>query len=217
MKKFLVILAVLATAAVFFSSCGRGCKCTYKEDGKKIYFEAIGEGIKDVTALFAQAKTEEGTVEITAGDLTIAFDEDAVNAIGGANVSLSAKAITENTTVENAELVLEIIVTGATLNGGKATVSVPFTKEVPVGKVAKVYYVADNGAKTDMNATFTDGKVSFTTDHFSTYAVMFEDKANIAPAKTGLSSGMIGLIVLAGIVVLALLATTITLLSKKRR
>ena len=37
MKKFLVILAVLATAAVFFSSCGKGCKCTYKEDGKKIY------------------------------------------------------------------------------------------------------------------------------------------------------------------------------------
>lgn len=37
MKKFLVILAVLATASVFFSSCGKGCKCTYKEDGKKIY------------------------------------------------------------------------------------------------------------------------------------------------------------------------------------
>ncbi len=37
MKKFLVILAVAASAAVLFSSCGKTCKCTYKENGEKIY------------------------------------------------------------------------------------------------------------------------------------------------------------------------------------
>lgn len=37
MKKFLVILVVAASAAVLFSSCGKTCRCTYKENGEKIY------------------------------------------------------------------------------------------------------------------------------------------------------------------------------------
>lgn len=37
MKKLLVILTVAASAAVLFSSCGKSCKCVYKENGEKIY------------------------------------------------------------------------------------------------------------------------------------------------------------------------------------
>ena len=77
--------------------------------------------------------------------------------------------------VENAEVVLEVTLQGATFEGGEAKVSIPFEKEIPEGKVGKVYYIANDGTKTDMNTTFVDGKVVFTTNHFSNYAVMFED------------------------------------------
>ena len=72
-------------------------------------------------------------------------------------------------------MVLEVTLDGATFEAGEATVNLPFDKEIPEGKIGKVYYIANNGTKTDMNATFENGKVTFITNHFSTYAVMFED------------------------------------------
>ena len=148
---------------------------------------------KDVTELFTQAKAEEGTVEIRTSDVVIVFDSGAVNAIGGAEVSIAARVIAEDPKVEDAELLLEVTLTGATFEGGSATVSVPFEREIPKGKVPKVYYIDDDGNRTDMNATYADGIITFSTNHFSTYAVVFEDEAVI---KDGLSGGAI-----AGIVV----------------
>ena len=164
------------------------------------------EEAKDVTELFAQAKEEEGSVEIKATtddnkEFAIVFDSNAVKAIGDANVSLSAKVVTENVQVENAELVLEVKLEGATFEGGEATVSIPFEKEVPMGKVAKVYYIADDGTRTDMNATLVDGKIVFTTNHFSTYAVVFENE--IVKDNGGLGSGFIVLMTMLSIIVAA--------------
>ena len=182
---------------------------TTNDDGEKVYSETLTEEAKDVTELFAQAKEEGGSVEIKATtednqELAIVFNADAVSAIGASNVSLSAKISTENLTVENAELVLEVTLTGATFEGGEAKVSIPFAKEVPEGKVAKVYYIADDGTRTDMNATFDGDKVSFVTNHFSTYAVVFEDE----PAE-GLSDGAIAGIVIGSVFVLLILAFAI--------
>ena len=174
---------------------------TTNDDGEKVYSETLTEEAKDVTELFAQAKEEEGTVEIKTGEIAIVFDKNAVNAIGNSNVSISAQVSTENLNVENAELVIEVTLTGATFADGSATVSIPFAQEVPAGKVAKVYYIADDGTRTDMNATFADGKVSFITNHFSTYAVVFE---NAAVANGGLSGGAIVGIVLGAVTLLAL-------------
>ncbi|MBR7070935.1 MAG: dockerin type I repeat-containing protein [Clostridia bacterium] len=148
------------------------------EDGDKVYTETVTEEAKDVTALFAQAKAEEGTVEVQSNDFAIVFDSAAVSAIGDANVTLSAKVVTEDlpeNVPENAELVLEVTLTGATFEGGQAKVTIPFEKEAPAGKVAKVYYIDDDGNKTDMNATFENGKVTFVTNHFSTYVLVFEE------------------------------------------
>ncbi|MBO4572457.1 MAG: Ig-like domain-containing protein [Clostridia bacterium] len=149
-----------------------------EEDGTIVYKEDITEEAKDVTDLFKQANEECGAVEVKAGELVIVFDEDAVTDIGAAEeaVTISAKVSAESDKVENAELVLEVTLEGATFVNGEATVSIPFEKEVPAGKVAKVYYIADDGTMTDMNATFENGKVTFTTNHFSTYAVIFEEE-----------------------------------------
>ena len=188
------------------STCGATLTREIEANGKLTYVETVTEEPKDVTELFAQAKEEEGSVEIKATtddnkEFAIVFDSNAVKAIGDANVSLSAKVVTENVQVENAELVLEVKLEGATFADGEATVSIPFEKEVPTGKVAKVYYIADDGTRTDMNATLVDGKIVFTTNHFSTYAVVFENE--IVKDNGGLDSGFIVLMTMLSIIVAA--------------
>ena len=162
---------------------------------------------KDVANLFAQAKAANGKVEVTVGTMKITFNEGAVNAIGGNAASLTANVLTENLDIAGAQLVVEVTLTGATFANGKATIVVPFTTAVPEGKVAKVYYVNGN-ERVDMNATFADGKASFETNHFSKFAIVFDDIPSPQPenpdqpAKKGLSGGAIAGIVIAIIVAL---------------
>ena len=104
---------------------------------------------------------------------------------GGNTVSLKAEVKTGNNGVEGAEAVVEVTLDGATFSNGKATLTVPFTQEVPSGKLVKVYFI--NGTqKTEMtDATYQDGKVVFTTNHFSTYAIMFEDDPDASGGNGG--------------------------------
>ena len=178
-------------------------------DDVKVYKYEIAQGQeKDVSGLFEEAKAENGKVELTLGTLTLTFDANAVNAIGGNNVSLTANVVTENLTIEGAQLAIEVTLSGATFAMGKATVSAPFTTAVPEGIVAKVYYVNGN-EKTDMNAVFADGKVTFETTHFSDYIVVFEE-------SRGLSGGAIAGIVIGCVVALAGIAVGVFFLLKKK-
>ena len=190
-----------------------------EEGGVNVYEATATQGqAKDVATLFTQAKAANGKVELTAGTLKLTFNANAVNAIGGGAASLTANVLTSNFGIEGLDgiqTVIEISFTGATFANGSVHIELPFVMAVPSGKVAKVYYV--NGAnKTDMNATFENGKVSFDTNHFSKFAVVFEDEAQPAPVdpepqpepqpeapKGGLSGGAIAGIVIAVVVVLA--------------
>ena len=178
----------------------------HKEDGGINVYEATvtANVAKDVKTLFEQAKADNGKVEVTVGTMKITFNEGAVNAIGGNAASLTANVLTENLDIAGAQLVVEVTLTGATFANGKATIVVPFTTAVPEGKVAKVYYV--NGTeKTDMNATFADGKASFDTNHFSKFAIVFEDKAQEQSSEPGTKKGLGGGAI-AGIVIAILVA-----------
>jgi hypothetical protein len=159
-------------------------------EGTNTYTNTVTEGLAtSVTGIFNAANTNGGSVEVSvpttvAGAIAIAFDNDAVGAIAGNEVTLEATVILNSTEIPDAEMVIEVSLQGATFENGKATVSVPFSGTVPDGKVLKVYFVNGN-AKEDMNSTFANGKVVFETNHFSTYALFFED----APASSGDSNG----------------------------
>ncbi|MBO7409320.1 MAG: hypothetical protein J6T68_00105, partial [Candidatus Methanomethylophilaceae archaeon] len=160
------------------------------ESGVKTYEESLAVNeTKDVSELFSAAKMEEGKVEVVAeteaGALTIEFDNSAVSAIGasGNPVTIKANVIKQSAEVSDAELVIEVTLSEKFENG-KAKVSVPFTEAVPEGKVVKVYYI-NGDVREDMNATLVNGKVVFETNHFSTYAVFFED----APSSSGSNGG----------------------------
>ncbi len=150
-----------------------------EEGGNKTYEASIAnDAAVDVTDLFTAAKENNGSVEIRAntssGELTIAFDREAVGSIGENTVTITASVSTESTSVDDAELIIEVTLAGAVFDSGSAKVSIPFDKSVPKGKVAKVYYI-NGGQRADMDATFTDGVATFTTNHFSTYAIVFEN------------------------------------------
>ena len=162
----------------------------------------------DVKATFDNAKAGGKSVVINVGNAKVTFDTTAVNAIGGqTNVTFTMTTSNDvsDAGIDGAQLVINISINGFT--AGNATVVVPFAVAVPDGKVAKVYYVNGN-EKTDMNATFANGKVTFTIPHFSKYVVVFEnasqpDQPSVGPAKKGLSGGAIAGIVIAIVVVLA--------------
>ena len=116
--------------------------------------------------------------------MTVSFDSDAVGAIGGNSVSITADVIENSTEVPEAELVVKITLEGATFSNGKAKVSVPFSQEVPEGKVLKVYFI-NGDSREDMDGKLVGDKVVFETNHFSTYAVVFED----APSSSGNGGG----------------------------
>ena len=156
------------------------------------------------TTLFKTAKTNGEKVEISVGTAKITFDLDAVNAIGTANSVDFRMVMSDDVTgvnVAGAQKVINITVDGFT--AGTAKVEIPFTTAVPNGKVAKVYYVDAQGNKTDMNATFEDGKATFTTTHFSEYVIAFEDEATTPTTNNGgLGAGAIVGIIIAVLAVL---------------
>ena len=135
----------------------------------------------DVSGILDNMDTtsDNAELELKVGSSTVKFDKEALGMIAendNVNFTMATKTGEEAAAVcPEAEMVFEISLEGATFEGGTATVTADFDSEVPSGKVAKLYYIDANGKKTDMHATFADGKVSFKTNHFSTYAVIFEN------------------------------------------
>ncbi|MBQ4443065.1 MAG: starch-binding protein [Clostridia bacterium] len=192
---------------------------TQNEDGSKTYEkevdqkQAASEGV-DMTAIFDDAAKDDSTekeVKLSVGTTEIVFDAAAIAAIAGKDVKLQVNVIMpdENDAEENAEMTLDITLTGATFEQGKVTVTAAFDKAAPKGMVSKVYYVDADGNRTDMNATFSDGKVVFETNHFSRYIVVFE--------KAGLSGGAVAGIVIACVVFAALVAVGVIFLLRKKK
>ncbi len=131
------------------------------------------------------------TVEIKLPDATVSFDAAAMGTIAGAAadsaITIVAKEVEETTLTAEQKAALEDLKVSAVLTlevlagetkisdfgGGKATITVPF--ELPEGKDAASYYVAyiaADGTITAMPTTYANGALTFTTAHFSDYAVL---------------------------------------------
>ena len=67
--------------------------------------------------------------------------------------------------------------------GGKATVSVPYElKDDQIAQGLVVWYVADDGTKTQVPATYDGQNIVFTVSHFSNYVVAYDaEKAAACP------------------------------------
>ena len=188
------------------------------KEGTSTYSNIVAENQDTkVTDIFTTAKNNSGDVEMAieteaAGSMTISFDKDAVNAIGssGNPVTIKANVVKNSAEIADAELVIEVTLSEKFENG-KAKVSVPFAQAVPEGKVLKVYFI--NGDKReDMNASLVGDKVVFETNHFSTYAVVFED----APSSSSNGGGFPIWIIFVIVAVVAVGGGAFFFISKKK-
>ena len=175
-----VVVAVKETAPVKNDESGTSTH------GKIISVENAQAGTS-MTEIFKNAKEDESeNTEIKAviGSTIVVFDKVAIEEISTAdevklmlNVTYveEAQAITTEN-FKDAEVIINVSLSnGVTFASGKATITLEYDKEIPEGHILKVYYVDQNGNRTDMNATFADGKVTFETDHFSDYIIVMED------------------------------------------
>lgn len=97
------------------------------------------------------------------------------------------------------------------LNGYvSVTVPVPSTLSIPTGKTVVVYRVEGDGSLTKCDTTVANGKITFQTNHFSTYVFAVVDAATVSP-KTSENS-MAG--VLAAVLFVA--ARTLVYASRKK-
>ena len=69
---------------------------------------------------------------------------------------------------------------------GYVTVTLPVPENFVVREnyVLVVYRVNDDGSLTNCNATVKDGKITFTTDHFSTYIIAEQAKDSVVESTT---------------------------------
>ncbi|MBO4534377.1 MAG: hypothetical protein J5755_00390, partial [Clostridia bacterium] len=176
-------------------------------DGSKTYVKAVdpelaAEAGVNVTAIFANAQADQAAVKevkLNLGNGSIVFDKAAIEAIAGHDVAIQVQIQArgdEPLDPADAQLVINVTLQGAEFADGKAKVTVPFDGQVPSGRKARVYYVDADGNRTQVPASLKDGSLTFETNHFSTYILVFE--------KNVLSGGAI-----AGIVIALLLAAAI--------
>ena len=154
---------------------------------------AVSDKTKDADSL---------TVKLTEGSVT--FDADAVKAIAaetkgdGLKVNLDDIGTEKLNTAQKSavsdlavETVLDAYVTSGSsrisdFKGGNATVSVKHTLKAaqsPAGIV--VWYIADDGTRTQIPASFRGGEVVFTVTHFSNYVIAYDAEKAAAAGKLG--------------------------------
>ena len=154
-----------------------------------------------MTTLFANAKENNQQVEFTVAGHKIEFNSQAVQSIGGKTTNFFFDLSTEvqGTNVKGAQEIIDISLSGDAFTDGSVMIIVPVDAKVANRDNVKVYYLAEDGKKTDMLAIYVDGNVTFTTDHFSRFVYALTDGSN------GIFSAWnIILIVLAGIAVVGL-------------
>lgn len=180
---------------------------TYKVDIKENVAEvtlsddlSAGVGIKNIL----QEITDK-TVEIKVADKgSIAFNKSAVSQLAGGDATLVIKEGKVDD-YDCAILVLETYVDGNILSfsgDARATVCYEFSELVPEGKVAALYCV-DGDEKTEIDATFSNGKVTFETNKIATFIVEYlEERVETMPSlpeKVEISGGVIACIVIGGV------------------
>ena len=129
---------------------------------------------------------------------------------------LSVEKISEGETYVKAEMALESIVTEKTevhlfditlldsenvkiQPDGTVTITIALEETLEANEKVTVYRIEDDGTKTLMEgAKVVDGKVVFTTDHFSTYAVLVGEIVTVPKTGDVTTAGIYMLLLVAG-------------------
>ncbi len=133
--------------------------------------------IYGIKGSYAETYAQENGIQFVALTELIDYDTN-ITVITKTDAQLRVETITDVNTIDNVNLILaDEDVTALyditlTKDGAEIQPEGSVTVKVPTGNEnAKVYRVEADGTLTDMNATYIDGFMVFTTDHFSLYVL----------------------------------------------
>lgn len=135
----------------------------------------------------ALAKETEASVTIKTDSAEVSLDKAAVDAVAaqaGTDGEVKLVVETVENTADTLKVELKLVTSKGTVTdfqGGNVKVTVPVSEEL-AGKKLVCVYIDDNGKYIKMDGSLAaDGKTfTFTTGHFSTYAILSEEEANAA-------------------------------------
>lgn len=144
---------------------------------------------------------------------TVVFDANAVAGLVGAttDVTFTMEDLKDTPLYKRAkyDMVLDLNLKDALGNNlfpagsnGKATITVPYEKEVPAGKTVYVYYITDDGRES-VDATYdaTNKTVTFVVEHFSTYALTQDAVPNTNDTMIPVAMISLAMMEIAGVVI----------------
>ena len=173
------------------SSLGKDIKtATIPTETVKVVEKAANDATNDATGL--TVKLTDGSITLDAQALTAVTEQAKGNTIqlnlDGISTSSMTSAQRETVQTMDVQAVYDAYMTSngsriSDFHGGKATVAIPYTlKEGQSRNGVLVWYIADNGDKTEMPTSYDGKEVSFTTTHFSNYVVVYDaERAAICP------------------------------------
>ena len=154
----------------------------------------------------AAATDDTVTLTVSTVEGTVVFDRDAILSFEGGNYFEIQKLDDTTMTAETAAIVgdaptYEIYFgTNRDFGTGTATVTIPYQlKDGEDPNHLIVYYISDGRVAEGIECTYSNGCVTFTTNHFSTYAIMYiePESEEQRPAMYTLIGGIM-LLVLVG-------------------
>lgn len=132
------------------------------------------------------ADKTQASVTVNTDNATVSLDKKAVDAVAEkAGTTGDVKLVVQTKEVKDNKVVIELKIETANgevhnFNGGIATVTVPVHKDMKDKDLVAVY-IDENGKYTILDGKKNaDGTFTFTTGHFSTYAVMTKEDADAA-------------------------------------
>ncbi|WP_400210092.1 InlB B-repeat-containing protein, partial [Methanomethylophilus alvi] len=126
------------------------------------------------------------TLSVSVGDTLVSFDNEALRNLHGEDADLLVSRLSYGQMTQAVrdvvgDNVAYSISFGSNKNFGNGTVTVTIPYVLAEGKDPDnlvVYYVAEDGTVEEIPCTYSEGYVTFSTDHFSVYAVMYEEPSS---------------------------------------
>ena len=178
---------VLTKSEIFNAVFTKTVKVTSKDSGE--YEVRITDNVASFTAetvadIVEQAKANSAvTMSVSLGEGVITFDNTALRTLEESGLDLIISKLAKNEMTANVRDIVGDNVAysitfgnNKTFGNGKVTVTLPY--QLDSGKDADkliIYYIADGHVAEEMPCLYNDGYVTFVTNHFSTYAVMYVD------------------------------------------
>ncbi|WP_400152880.1 hypothetical protein [Candidatus Methanarcanum hacksteinii] len=149
------------------------------------------------------------TLSVSVGDTLVSFDNEALRNLHGDDADLLVSRLSYGQMTQAVrdvvgDNVAYSISFGSNRNFGNGTVTVTIPYVLAEGKDPNglfVYYVAEDGTVEEIPCTYSEGYVTFSTDHFSVYAVMYEEPpSDGGPSDSMTVFAVIGIVIAVGAV-----------------